>query len=80
MRKNLWVKIVASIWLLGIIISAIWTWVLALLSWETQQVNTEKSSELTEEQLRDLIKEYSTWITSWETNSWAEIINTWTTK
>lgn len=80
MRKNLWVKIVASIWLLGIIISAIWTWVLALLSWETQQVNTEKSSELTEEQLRDLIKEYSTWTTSWETNSWAEIINTWTTK
>jgi hypothetical protein len=63
MRKNLWVKIVASIWLLGIIISVIWTWILALMSWNSTD-NVEQNTELTEEQLRDLIKNYSTWATS----------------
>lgn len=75
MRKNLLVKIVAIVWLLWIIISVIWTWILAILSWGTTD-NTQ-TEQLTEEQLQELLKNYNTWSTTqtWEIN----LENTWTT-
>lgn len=89
MKKNVWAKIVASIWLLAIVASIVWSWVVMILS----SNNTEKNvPEFSQEELNDFLKKYSSWATvwtstwitiwtqTWTTSSWTENINTWTTK
>lgn len=89
MRKNVWAKIVASIWLLAIVVSIVWSWIVMILS----SKNTEQNvPEFSQEELNDFLKKYSSWATvwtstwitigtqTWVTNTWVIENNTWTTK
>lgn len=73
-RKGLTTKIVAIIWLLAIVVSIIWTWLLIIFSPQETQ-----APELTQEELQEILNSYSwtintqTWTLEnpWITNTWA---------
>jgi len=85
MKKNILAQITAIIALIAIIMSVVWTWI--LLIYESLNPSTKKQ-EITQDELQNLLKKYSSWNTiSWTlSNSWVIqestgiLINTWITK
>lgn len=59
MKKNTTAKIVATIWLIWIISSIVWTWILVLFT-----SNQAASPTLTQEELNSILENYNTWTES----------------
>lgn len=70
-RKNVMAKFAAIVALIAIVSSVIWTWVLVI--YETFNSSPNSESSLTQEQLQELLKNYSGSLS----NSWSEF-STWT--
>jgi cell division protein FtsN len=69
--KNKWAKIMASLALLSIIMSVIWTWLIILFSW-----TWNNQVELTQEQIQEIQELINS--QSWTTSTW-ELVWTWKT-
>lgn len=70
--KNKWVKIMAFLALFWIIVSVIWTWLLVVFSWDSNQ--EVKLTQKQIEQIQNMINSWSLTTWSWDLSWSGEII------
>jgi len=86
MKRETWSKIMAIFALIWVTIWVVWTWLMAILWWETNST-IETKQKITNEDIQKMIDEWkiktvdSSWASeSWNTNTWVieDLINqTW---